>query len=87
MVEILTANGGNAGSIPGSRRSSGETDGNLLLYFCLGNPPDRGSWQAIVHGAAKESDATLQPNNKNNIPYVPQLLYPFTCQWTSRLLP
>ena len=53
MVEILTANGGNAGSIPGSRRSSGETDGNPLLYFCLGNPPDRGAWQAIVHGAAR----------------------------------
>ena len=24
-------------------------NGNLLLYSCLGNPMDRGAWQAIVH--------------------------------------
>ena len=27
-------------------------------YSCLGNPMDRGAWQATVHGAAKESDMT-----------------------------
>ena len=27
-------------------------------YSCLGNPMDRGAWQATVHGATKESDMT-----------------------------
>ena len=26
---------------------------------CLGNPMDRGAWQATDHGVAKESDMTL----------------------------
>ena len=28
---------------------------------------DRGTWQATVHGVAKESDTTLQLNNDNSI--------------------
>ena len=35
---------GDAGSIPGSGRSPGEGNGNLLQYSCLGNPRDRGAW-------------------------------------------
>ena len=31
------------GSIPGSGRSSGEGNGNLLQYPCLENPMDRGA--------------------------------------------
>ena len=31
----------------------GEGNGNPLQYTCLGNPMDRGAWQAIVHGVAK----------------------------------
>ena len=27
--------------------------GNALQYSCLGNPMDRGAWQAIVHGVAE----------------------------------
>ena len=38
--------------IPGSGRSPGEGNGNLLQQFCLGNPMDRGAWQAIVHEVA-----------------------------------
>ena len=41
------------GFIPGSGRSPGEGNGNPLQYSCLGNPMDRGAWQAIVHGVAK----------------------------------
>ena len=41
------------GSIPGLGRYSGEGNGNPLQYSCLGNPVDRGTWQATVHGAAK----------------------------------
>ena len=41
-------------SILGSERSPGGGNGNPRQYFCLGNPGDRGSWQAIiVHGVAK----------------------------------
>ena len=39
---------GDRRSIPGSRRSSGERNGNPFRYSCLGNPMDRGAWQAIV---------------------------------------
>ena len=41
------------GSIPGSGRSPGEGNGNLLQYSCLENPTDRGAWQAAVHVVAK----------------------------------
>ena len=40
------------GSIPGSGRSPGKGNGNLLQYSCLGNPMDRGAWWATVHGVA-----------------------------------
>ena len=39
-------NVGDIASIPGSGRSPGEGNGNLL-YPCLGNPMDRGVWRAI----------------------------------------
>ena len=51
-----TSNAGDAGdtgSIPGSGRSPGEENGNLLQYSCLENPMDRGAWWATVHGVAK----------------------------------
>ena len=46
------------GSIPGSGRSPGEGNGNLLQSSCLENFMDRGAWFAIVHGVAKELDMT-----------------------------
>ena len=49
---------GDAGLIPGSRRSPGEGNGNPLQYLCLGNPMDREAWQATALGVAKESDTT-----------------------------
>ena len=42
-----------AGLIPGSGRSHGEGNGSPHLYFCLGNPIDRGAWWATVHEVAK----------------------------------
>ena len=47
-----------SGSIPGSGRSSGVENGNLLQYSCLGNPMGRGAWWATVHGVTKELDMT-----------------------------
>ena len=40
---------GELGLITGSRRSSGEGNGNPLQYSCLKNPVDRGAWWATVH--------------------------------------
>ena len=58
-VKNLPANVGDVGSIPGSGRSLGEGNGgNKLQYSCLGNPMDRGAWQAIVHVVTGESDVT-----------------------------
>ena len=53
-----SCNAADVGSIPGSGRSPGEGSGNPLQYSCLGNPMDRGAWQATIHGFAKESDMT-----------------------------
>ena len=46
-------NAGDTGSIPGSGRSPGESNGTPLQYSCLENPMDRGAWWATVHGVAK----------------------------------
>ena len=46
-------NAADLGSIPGSGRSPGERNGNLLQYFCLGKFMDRGAWRAKVRGVAK----------------------------------
>ena len=43
-------NSGNLGSIPGSRRSPGEGNGNPPQCSCLENPMDREAWWATVHG-------------------------------------
>ena len=56
MIKNLPANARDArdmGSIPELGRALGEGNGNPLQYSCLGNPMDRGTWQAIVHGIAK----------------------------------
>ena len=53
VVKNLPANAGDLGSIPGLGRPPGEGNDNPLQYSCLGNPMDRGVWQSIVHGAAK----------------------------------
>ena len=44
---------GDIGSIPGTGRSPGEGNGNLLQYSCQENPMDREAWQSTVHRAAK----------------------------------
>ena len=41
------------GLIPGSGRSPGGRHDDPLQYSCLGNPLDRGAWQATVHGVTK----------------------------------
>jgi len=53
QVKNPSDNAGDAGSIPGWRRSPGEGNGNPLQYSCLENSTDRGAWWATVHGVAK----------------------------------
>ena len=53
MVKNPPANARDLAYIPGLGRSPGEGNGNLLQSSCLGNPMDRGAWQATVHGAAR----------------------------------
>ena len=44
---------GDAGLIPGLRRSLREGNGNPPQYSCLKNPMDRGAWRRTVQGVAK----------------------------------
>ena len=56
VVKNLPANAedtGDVGLIPELGRSPGEGSGKLLQYSCLGNPMDRGAWQAAVHRVTK----------------------------------
>ena len=57
-VKNSPANAGDTGLISGWDRSPREGNGNPLQYSCLGNPMDRGAWQATVHGVA-QSQTTL----------------------------
>ena len=57
-VKNLPTNARDTGSVPGSGRSPGEGNGNLLQYSCLENPMSRGAWQTTVHAITKELDMT-----------------------------
>ena len=58
MVKNSPDSAGDTGSIPRLGRSPGGGNGNPLQYSGLGNPLDRGAWQATVHGVIKELDTT-----------------------------
>ena len=58
MVKNTPLNAGDVDSIPGSGRYPGEGNGNPLQYSCLGNPMDRGGWQATVRVVTKDLDKT-----------------------------
>ena len=58
MIKNLPADTEDLGSIPESGRSPGGGNGNPLQHSSLGNPMDRGTWQAIVHKVARELDMT-----------------------------
>ena len=56
VVKNLPANAadsGDVGSVPGLGRSPGGGNGNPHQCSCLGNPMDRGAWQATVHRVMK----------------------------------
>ena len=63
MVKNLPVNAGDVrdtGSVPGSRRSPGEGNGDPLQYSCLENLMDRGTWRAMVHKVAKSQTRLKQ---------------------------
>ena len=73
MVEKLPANASDAGSTPRLGISPGEGNGSPLQYSCLGNPLDRGGWQAAVHGgrrrvghdlATKQQQLSMQDHHR-----------------------
>ena len=58
-----TCNAGDVSSTPGSGRSPGEGNGNLLQYSFLENPMDREAWRATVHRVAKvRHDLATKPS-------------------------
>ena len=57
----LPANAGDlrdVGSIPGLGRSPGEGNATHSSILALGNPVDRGAWQATFQGVTRESETT-----------------------------
>ena len=66
MVKNPPASAGDVSLILGSGRSVGEGNGHPLQYSCLGNPMNRGTWRATVHGVSKESDMTLLLNKSKS---------------------
>ena len=67
VVKNLPANAEDMSLIPGLGRFPGEGNGNPLQYSCLGNPIDRGAWQATVHGFPNKLDKEQLNNNNNTI--------------------
>ena len=59
VVKNPPVNAGDVGLIPGSGRSPGKGNGNLLQYSCLGNSTDRSLADYSLWGH-KESDTTEQ---------------------------
>ena len=53
MIKNPPASAGDRGSIPGTGRSPGVENGNLLQYSCLEIFMDRGSWQSTVPRVTK----------------------------------
>ena len=69
MVKNSPANavdGRHTSSIPGSGKSPGGGLSSPLQYSCLGNPLDRGAWQATVHRVTKSQTQLKWPSTHNS---------------------
>ena len=53
VVDNPATDAEDTGLIPQLGRSPGKGNDSLSQYPCLGNPTDRGSWQATVHGLTR----------------------------------
>ena len=65
-VKNLPANAGDADLMPGLGRNTGEGNGKEMAttIFLPGKSHGQRSWPVTVHGVTRESDTTLQLNNK-----------------------
>ena len=79
MVKNLPASAGDAGLIPGSERSPGEENGNLLQYSCLGNPMDRGAQQATVHRITRVEKDLVTKQQQLTLNTAPPSVWSITC--------
>ena len=59
-------NAGDPGLIPGSGRSSGEGNGNLLQYSRLENAMDRAAWRTTVPGTTRVGQTWRLNHNSNS---------------------
>ena len=66
QVKASACNVGDLGSIPGSGRSPGEGNGNLLQYSCLENSHGWRSLAGYSPWGYKESDTTEQLTHTNS---------------------
>ena len=55
VVKNVPVNAGDMGLSLGQEDS---LEKGMATHSCLGNPMDRGAWQATIHGVAKESGMT-----------------------------
>ena len=55
VVKNVPVNAGDMGLSLGQEDS---LEKEMATHSCLGNPMDRGAWQATIHGVAKESGMT-----------------------------
>ena len=79
LVKKMPASAGDArdrSSVPGSERSPGEGNGNLLQYSCLENSIDRRGWRVTVHGIA---------NSRTRLIMHTQMLIPKYVCWSDEL--
>ena len=61
-IQRIQCRDADVGSISGLGSSPGEGNGNPLKYSCLEISMNKGAWRATIHGIAKKSETTQQPN-------------------------
>ena len=63
---VNAGDSGDVSSIPGSRKSPGEGNGNPLQYSCLENPRDGGAWWAAIYGVAQSRTRLKQLSSSSS---------------------
>ena len=64
--------------IPGSGRSFGEGNVNLLQYSCLENPTDRRAWLATVRGVTKSQTELSNSHSATALMAANELSFPLS---------
>ena len=59
FIESHVHRGARGGRTQGLAGSPGEGNGSPLQYSCLGNPTDRGTWRATVHGVVRTGHSSV----------------------------